>query len=602
MKKSLRTTLWIIVPLAVLAAAWWLLGYTEVPTRPATGHLAVGGDVRSVEAGDELWLAPLFERLVEYPTGSSQLRLELPLDCADGSLTLELLVELELGPESAVELVERCGTDYAAGLSEITRSLAVPFAAERTRTELAGEARVELRARLAEELDGLSAVEAVSLPAVLAAEPPLPSPERRRVIVLGMDALDDELLAGFTAEGWLPNFSRLLEGGYAAVLDSEAPFFSPVIWSTIGTGLSKSEHGVTDFTLADGDGGRRPVSADDRRAPSYWEIADEAGLTPLTVSWFASWPARPLERGVTLTSYAWEPRFTRVYEPVAAFDELPLRTWPEGLMESIDPDIADEPYIAVADYPDVERLESVQRIDGSPLEHYLRRDVLSANALLHLMDQRDWDLASVYVEGADVACHLTWPAHAVWWERRTGEPAHVPTRSPQYLREAEENDWWTIIRDFYRWNDRLLGLFLERLEPGDVLIVLSDHGFASVHPPKIIPIGGGVEERMAYWHDATGMLLLYGDGVRRGEFGPRASVYDICPTVLALLGLPPAGEMPGEVLLRALEPSLVHRLEAGPLAETIDSYGRTEAGSGPELAGELAEIDLERLRALGYLQ
>jgi predicted AlkP superfamily phosphohydrolase/phosphomutase len=606
MKNSLRLALIVLALLTAVGLTVWLTGYREVPDEPGRACLARRIDgVVPLTSGTTIWLLPLFEEIVTYDLGLQQLRRELPLECADGRVTLELLVELELEPATAVLLVEALGADYDDALVELAVETLAPATAELTRAEIYGPRRRELVKRLSDSLsaatDGLEPT--VALPTLLEAEPPLEPPAERRVIVLGIDALDDKLLADFTAAGWLPNFSRLLAGGYSAVLDSEAPYYSPVIWSTIGTGLSAAEHGVTDFTLPDGAGDRRPVTANDRRAPTYWEIAAEAGLPPLTVSWFASWPAGEIPVGVTLSSYAWEPRYTRVYEPTDDFTALPRRTWPEGLMDEINAAVVAEPYVGRDDFPDAERLATVERQGGSPLVHYLRRDILSANALLHLMDTRDWRAASVYLEGADVACHLTWPAHALWWERRSGEPALIPPRSQEYLNDAAANDWGTLVRDFYRWNDAVVGVFLDRLEPGDILLVLSDHGFAAVHPPEPTPVGGGAVEVMSYWHDATGMLLLYGDGVRRGEAGPRADVYDICPTVLALLGLPPAAEMPGEVLTRALEPSLVADLEAGPLAATIDSYGRFgEAGQRPELSQALAEIDLERLRALGYLQ
>ncbi len=132
-------------------------------------------------------------------------------------------------------------------------------------------------------------------------------------------------------------------------------------------------------------------------------------------------------------------------------------------------------------------------------------------------------------------------------------------------------------------------------------MVLSDHGFASVYPPADTPVGGGAVQRMSYWHDPTGVLLLYGMGVRQGERGPEASVYDICPTVLALLGIPPAGDMPGRVLTGNLEPVLAESLEKGPLSQTVPTYGREKPG-GEELTPELSETELERLRAIGYLQ
>jgi hypothetical protein len=608
-KKGTKTALIAGGAVVVLALALWLTGYTEVPLEGGYGFLVreISGEYRAVSAGERVWVFPLLGGLTAYRLGRNELRCPVKLRTADGGLTLELVTELELNPDVAPELYRVLEGELEAGLGELAGRLLAGVAGEFTVTELWWGRRAEFRAAaegiLREALTGGVPglrIERISIPAILEGVPE-PAGERR-LVILGVDALDDKLLRDFTTEGWLPRFATLLDNGYYAVLRSEEPYFSPVIWTTIATGLPPEEHGLTDFTLPTEEGDRRPITAGDRSAPTFWEIAARRGMAPITVNWFASWPAREVPVGVTLTSYAWEPRFTRVYRPITDFEELPFRTWPEGVMAEVDPAIADRPYIGEDDYPDRWRLETVERQQGNPLVHYLTRDTLTANALLHLMNTLDWRVAACYVEAADVACHLLWPAHALWWERLRGDPALVPPRTPEYLERAAENEWGTIIRDFYVWADRLVGVVLRELGPDDVLLILSDHGFASVHPPADIPVGGGAVARMSYWHDATGALILYGPGVRQGERGPEASVYDICPTVLTLLGIPPAEDMPGRALTEALEPVVAASAERGPLARTVPSYGREKPRGAPELSAELSTTELERLRAIGYLQ
>lgn len=609
MKSAVKCWLAVSGVIVALALVIWLTGYTEVPLEPGCSYLVknLSGEYRAVSAGENVWLFPFFGELIGYRLGTNILRCPVELMTADGEVTLELVVEVELDPAVAPELHRFLGDDLAAGLGELADRLLAEEAGEFTtaelwwgrRNEFKGIAGELLLKELTDGAPGLT-VGNIYIPVILEGAPePV---EERRLVILCIDALDDKLLTDFIAEGWLPNLNNLLESGYYSVLRSEEPYFSPVIWTTIATGLPPREHGLTDFTLPTEEGDRRPITAGDRVAPTFWEIVAEEGLPPITVNWFASWPAREMPVGVTLTSYAWEPRFTRVYRPIAGFESLPYRTWPEGIMEEVGTAIAHRPYIGEDGFPDGWRLETVERQSGNPLAHYLTRDTLTANALLHLMDTQDWRVAACYVEAADVACHLLWPAHALWWERYRGDPALVPPRTPDYLKAATENGWNTIIRDFYVWADRLIGAVLQELEPGDVLIVLSDHGFASVYPPADTPVGGGDVQRMSYWHDATGVLVMYGAGIKQGETGVEASIYDICPTVLALLGVPPAEDMPGRVLTDALEPVVAELLKEGPLSQLVPSYGREKPRSAPELTGELSKTELERLRAIGYLQ
>ena len=54
-------------------------------------------------------------------------------------------------------------------------------------------------------------------------------------------------------------------------------------------------------------------------------------------------------------------------------------------------------------------------------------------------------------------------------------------------------------------------------------------------------------------HRPEGIILMAGAGVRPGGIISRADLLDVAPTILALLGLPPSIEMPGNPLWEAME-------------------------------------------------
>jgi arylsulfatase A-like enzyme len=84
-------------------------------------------------------------------------------------------------------------------------------------------------------------------------------------------------------------------------------------------------------------------------------------------------------------------------------------------------------------------------------------------------------------------------------------------------------------------------------------------------------------------------------GIEKGEI-TGASVYDITPTTLALLGLPPARDMRGKVLWSALDET-VPRDRFDELIATYETGGRGGASEESPVDEEL----IERLKALGYL-
>ena len=123
--------------------------------------------------------------------------------------------------------------------------------------------------------------------------------------------------------------------------------------------------------------------------------------------------------------------------------------------------------------------------------------------------------------------------------------------------------------------------------PDTLVVVLSDHGFRTARRGDSPNISGD-----HYNTAPPGVILLAGAGVPAGLELARASVADIAPTVLHVMGLPIARDMNGRVM---------PELERGE-AEWIASYGSTEPGPGAApIATEHDAAMVEKLRALGYL-
>lgn len=77
------------------------------------------------------------------------------------------------------------------------------------------------------------------------------APTDKRVIVLGFDGMDWELVQKLMAEGRMPNFQRLAREGMAQSLRTSMPPLSPVAWSNFITGMDSGGHGIFDFVHRD---------------------------------------------------------------------------------------------------------------------------------------------------------------------------------------------------------------------------------------------------------------------------------------------------------------------------------------------------------------
>ena len=73
----------------------------------------------------------------------------------------------------------------------------------------------------------------------------------RRVIVLGVDGMDYDLVRDLIARGRLPHFAQLAQSGAFAPLRTTIPPQSPVAWSTFITGLDPGRTGIFDFIHRD---------------------------------------------------------------------------------------------------------------------------------------------------------------------------------------------------------------------------------------------------------------------------------------------------------------------------------------------------------------
>ena len=104
-------------------------------------------------------------------------------------------------------------------------------------------------------------------------ESPSPAFERlrvegspRRVLLIGWDAADWQMINPLVARGEMPTLSGMVGRGVWGNLASMQPMLSPMLWNSIATGKRPDQHGVLGFTEPDPDGGGvRLASSTSRR-------------------------------------------------------------------------------------------------------------------------------------------------------------------------------------------------------------------------------------------------------------------------------------------------------------------------------------------------
>jgi predicted AlkP superfamily phosphohydrolase/phosphomutase len=121
----------------------------------------------------------------------------------------------------------------------------------------------------------------------------------KKVAVIGFDCAEPHLLQKHIAEGLLPTFKKLFEGGVLAEnCLSPFPTITPPNWASIATGAWPGTHKVTDFHIHKEGTSQvnanifEAFSSENCKAEFIWDKLDAAGKKCIVCNYPGSWPAK----------------------------------------------------------------------------------------------------------------------------------------------------------------------------------------------------------------------------------------------------------------------------------------------------------------------
>ncbi len=266
-----------------------------------------------------------------------------------------------------------------------------------------------------------------------------------RLVVIGIDAADANLVRKWAAEGHLPTLATLLESGLVAPIATPVGVLEGGIWPTMLTSSSAATHGMFSFQSLKPDTYdiENVMFADRLPVPPFWAHMSRGGKRVAVVD--APF-ARPVEglNGLQVTnwgvhdSWSWK----RCSTPAPVIEDLVKRFGDHPVRH------CDAENRTVADYED--------------LRARLITWVESKTALLrHVLGLEDWD----FFFGVFSESHCV--GHQLWHFMDPSHPRYAAPASPT-LRSA--------IRDVYQAIDSGLGRLLADLAPDVRVIVILSHG------------------------------------------------------------------------------------------------------------------------------
>ena len=360
-----------------------------------------------------------------------------------------------------------------------------------------------------------------------------------RVTLIALDGAPLGFIMPRAAEGRLPNFSRVIEGGAAIDLATIRPTQPDPVWAAVATGMYPEKSGVRsaaqyyarrdlrgidllpDHCLCHalvrlGFVRDEPRSSQQWTARPLWGLLSEAGVSSGIVRWPLTHPAQA-SRGFIVSD-----RFHQVMSSISEFERA---AYPPETLEVLQ--TATAPAVLPAAGGEEGGFSA-----GSPEAAGLQRDLVYSRAARLLASARRPRFLSIRYEGLDIVGHH--------YTQYTQVPA------PRGVPEAARRRFSQVIERYYAFIDGELGATLDAMKPGDLVVVVSGFGMHGMNPAKRLLARALGDPDLSGTHERApdGFLLAYGSAVQQGR-KQRGSIVDVTPTLLYFFGLPVALDMDG---------------------------------------------------------
>ncbi|PKP01782.1 MAG: hypothetical protein CVU11_14190 [Bacteroidetes bacterium HGW-Bacteroidetes-6] len=402
---------------------------------------------------------------------------------------------------------------------------------------------------------------------------------KKKVLVIGWDAADWKVINTLMDAGKMPALQKLVDTGVIGNIATLDPPLSPILWTSIATGKWGDKHGILGFVEPDVQNGFiRNINSTSRKTRAIWNILHHEGYKQNIVGWWPSHPAEPIN-GVMVSNFyqranvkpgvKWQVPKGAVYPPEMVKEIAPLRIHPGELTEQ-----HILPFIPNAANIDQKGDEFGKKTLNSLAQIVADTATIQSTAT-YLMENTEWDFMAVYFDGIDHFCH--------------GFMKFYP---PQLkgLPDDKFQMYQHVVSGGYIFHDMMLERLVELAGKDTTIIILSDHGFHSDHLRlKVLPKYNAAP---ALEHNPFGVFVINGPGIKRDERVYGATLLDVTPTILTVLGLPVGKDMDGKVLASIFEEE--------PKIDFIDSWDNIE-GDFAEHPKHLIEDSYESAEALKQL-
>ncbi len=427
------------------------------------------------------------------------------------------------------------------------------------------------------------------------------------LMLIGIDGLEWDVVLELLGADRLPNIARAMKTGIYGELSVTKPTLSPIIWTSIATGMTSEEHGVTGFIHPDrqraSDGERLYTSAD-RRVKAFWNILSDYDLRVNTVGWWLTYPAEKVSGTMVAQVNTITPQLRAAGRGIwkgSLVENLEGQVYPPEdqatVLEALPVVEAALPQLVEDIFGDTGKLspayaalleQSMWAFRADAIYHRVARDLLERDP--------DFDLFAVYFGGSDVVGHRFW---------RFMYPELYETPTPAALRRKLGE----IVRDYYEYLDTVIGDLIAAAPPDVTVIIVSDHGMRAVRKTSTnlgADLSGGHLEGPPAFFILNGPLAAtptpkkYRGPIQRFDLEAYGTILDVTPTMLAMLGVPVGRDMTGRVMKAVINRDVLERHGIDYVSSHTGLLWNRLRPSDERARNDVGER-IEQLRQLGYL-
>jgi len=247
-----------------------------------------------------------------------------------------------------------------------------------------------------------------------------------RVLIVGFDGADWELIFNWANKEKLPNFKRLIQQGVFGPLESTIPPITPPAWTSMTTGKNPEKHGILGFikmTYTPNKWCKSIYTSLDKKSKELWDYVDKSIVVNVPITY----PPRKID-GIMVTGMLTPSLDSEFTYPPEFKNEL-LKKIPEYIIEL-----------------DWAKYRSKKKKFITRLYDMTKKRI---DLFWYLFNNKPWKLMFFVFIGPDRIQHIFWEA-----------------------RELEK---------YWKYLDNFLGEIITKAEEENIhLFVVSDHGFCGV--------------------------------------------------------------------------------------------------------------------------